>query len=188
MGELSRLRQSRRLKTGKGFIETPFHRLRFNPGHRPRRRCSRGRVRREFVDDKADWPLFGYVRETPDPRHIGSTRRNWAATRNSYRLDEDSRRPSLLTDDWKARREGSRRLIGLARRTKRIWREPRAGMEGPASCRRRESGTTPTSGFFAQAVPWLTRRIELLGAEGDVAFNKADVRHAEAKCVGSRWH
>ncbi|WP_256762203.1 glycosyl hydrolase-related protein [Cohnella sp. WQ 127256] len=143
-----------------GRIETPFHRLRFNP--------ITGRITSLFdknndwesLDLSSPWSLFQYVQETVDPTFHPNDR-NAIFPRDVAKGNEGI---SVWNHDWKARRQTYSRLI---------------------SCRV-ERGANCASLFLkweAPGVEELEQRITLFGDRGDIelkaSFLKEDITTPE---------
>lgn len=111
LSELSPAIKAEAVTAGEGFIESPSHRLRFDPGSGRIVGLLDKRSSVEYVDTRSPWQWFGLVRETPDPsRHDLATR---LYGREAF-FDFDGRLihgnvPSWKTD-WIARREPPTRL------------------------------------------------------------------------------
>ena len=154
--------------SGEGWIDSPHHRLEFDPATGRVRSLREHESGREWVDGSCPWPLFGFVRETVG--EWGGEAKRLGDSRFSLFTHEISEKqtPGHIAgwqDDWDARRVGPCRLEAAS------------------------SGVSPAGAwlelrFQAAGVEDLVQRITLLGDRRAVRFEasyrKLDVLEPEA--------
>lgn len=173
------------IASGEDFIETPFHRLGFDPLTGTVTSLRDKTLQREFIDPAAEWPFFGYVHEMPDPAHHGLTSGDLGRDAY-YETNWDKLHADLdcWNYDWQPLRRGAGCLLDL-----RLDHEP----DGISLVTTREApgvrlagGGTESEhgGWFAHLPRALVQRIKLSAlrpvVELSATFHKEDTRHAEA--------
>lgn len=165
-------------------IETPFHRLTYDPQTGNVTSLYDKKLEREFIDANAEWPFFGYVHEQPDPEHYDVT--TGELGRDAY---YQSIWDLLHADvdcwqyDWKAQRRGAGNLLRL--HVERHADGVTLVTEREAPGIHHESGaSSTTNGFFAHLPGSLIQRIKLSSLAPEIeltaTFTKEESRSAEA--------
>jgi hypothetical protein len=173
------------VSSGADFLETPFHRLGFDPVTGAVTSLWDKALAREFIDPAAEWPFFGFVHEMPDPAHhdptTGDLGRSAYYETNWDKLHADQ---DCWNHDWHALRRGAGKLLEL-----RVELEP----DGVTLVTTREAPgvrlagggvESPDPGWLPHLARALVQRVKLCALrpviELSATFHQEDTRSAES--------